>query len=117
MKNYLFVCQHNFTRSRYGAEFFRGFLKGKKKDAKVYSAGIGLVSFFTGRRVNREMLKIMDLIFVMEDYMKDSLIDKFRINKNKIVVLNIEDKYGFLKRRSLDDLDKIFESKNFERYL
>ena len=44
MKNYLFICQHNFIRSRYGAEFFRGFLKGKKREGKVYSAGLGLIA-------------------------------------------------------------------------
>jgi protein-tyrosine-phosphatase len=60
MKKYLFICQHNFTRSRYTEEFFRGFLKGKKKEGKVYSAGLGFSSIFLGRRLNRRLYERSD---------------------------------------------------------
>ena len=117
MKYYLFICQHNFIRSRYGAEFLRGVLKGEKKEGKVYSAGIGLISMFLGRRINKRLLTKMDWIFVMEKYMKDYLIDKFNIDEKKIVVLNIKDIYGPGKSKDVDDLDKLLENKNFEKYL
>lgn len=117
MKNYLFICQHNFIRSRYGAEFFRGFLKGKKKEGNVSSAGLGLIAMILGKKVNKRMLNKMDWIFVMEDYMRDYLIKKFNVNKKKIVVLNIKDIYGFFTRKNVDQLDKILETKAFGKYL
>jgi predicted protein tyrosine phosphatase len=117
MKKYLFICQHNFIRSRYGAEFFRGFLKGENKEGKVYSAGLGWSSLFFGRRVSKRLLGKMNWIFVMENYMKEKLIRKFKIDEKKIVVLNIKDIYGPGKSKDVDDLDKLLENKNFERYL
>ena len=117
VKNYLFVCRHNFTRSKYGAEFFRGFLEGRNKKGNVYSAGIGFISNFLGKRVNKKVLMKSNIIFVMEKYMKDYIVSKFNVDKNKIIILNIKDEYGFLKRKSFDDLGDVFESKHFERYL
>jgi len=117
MKKYIFICQHNFIRSRYGAEFFRGFLKGENKEGKVYSAGLGLVSILFGRRVNRRLLHKMDWIFVMEKYMKDELLNKFKIDEKKIVVLNIKDIYGPGKSKDVDDFDKLLENKNFGKYV
>ena len=117
MKKYLFVCKHNFTRSRYGAEFFRQYLKRAKKQGKVYSAGLLFLLFFFGRRVNRKMLEKMDRIFVMEKYMKDYLIKNFQVDERKIVVLNIKDVYGFLREKPIDDLTKIFEKIDWKKYL
>ena len=117
MKKYIFICQHNFIRSRYGAEFFRGFLKGENKEGKVYSAGLGLVSILFGRRVNRRLLHKMDWIFVMEKYMKDEIIKKFKTDEKKIVVLNIKDIYGPGKSKDVDDFDKLLENKNFVKYI
>ncbi len=117
LKKYLFICQHNFTRSRYGAEFFRGYLKGKKREGRVYSAGLGWISFFLGKRVNKKLLKKVDWIFVMEKYMKDYLIGKFKLDEDKIVVLNIDDFYGFLRRKTVDDLDKILEKIKWNNFL
>lgn len=116
-KNYLFICQHNFTRSKYGAEFFRGYLKALNKNGKVYSAGLGFISNFIGKRVNRKILKKSDKIFVMENYMKNYLMEKFSVEKNKIIVLNIEDVYGFMRRKSLGELDKVFNKINWEKFL
>ena len=117
MKKYIFICQHNFIRSRYVAEFFRGFLRGENIEGKVYSAGLGFISIFFGRRVSSRLLRKMDWIFVMEPYMKDELIRKFKTDEKKIVVLNIKDIYGPGKSKDVDDLDKLFENKNFCRYL
>lgn len=117
MKKYLFICQHNFTRSKYSAEFFRGFLKGRKIEGKIYSAGLGIISIFLGRRINQKLIKKIDWFFVMEDYMKSYLIKKFNIDKKKIVVLNIKDIYGFFRRKTISDLSKLLEKKNLGRYL
>jgi predicted protein tyrosine phosphatase len=99
------------------AEFFRGFLRGENIEGKVYSAGLGFISIFFGRRVSSRLLRKMDWIFVMEPYMKDELIRKFKTDEKKIVVLNIKDIYGPGKSKDVDDLDKLLENKNFCRYL
>ena len=117
MKRYLFVCQHNFTRSKYGAEFFRGYLIGKKVNAKVKSAGIGFSSYFFGKRISKRILRIIDWVFVMEKDMKNYLIEKFNFDKKKIVILNIEDKYGFLRIKNIEELDKKFRKVNWGDYL
>jgi protein-tyrosine-phosphatase len=117
MKKYLFICQHNFIRSRYGAEFFRGILKGEKIEGKVYSAGLGVISILFGRRVNKKLLEKVDWIFVMERYMKEELIRKFKTDGRKIVVLNIKDIYGPGKSKDVDELDKLLENKNFMKYV
>lgn len=114
---YLFVCQHNFTRSKHGAEFFEGYLKGKNLNGVVDSAGIGLISFLIGKRINKEFIKKFDLIFVMEKYMKDFIMEKFNIKPENIVVLGIADVYGFMRRKSVSDLDRVFEGVDWEKYL
>jgi predicted protein tyrosine phosphatase len=117
IKNYLFVCKHNFTRSKYAAEFFRGFLDGEKKKGNVYSVGTGFISHFLGKRVNKKILSKMDLVFVMEKYMKDLIVKNFEFDKNKIVVLNIKDNYGYFSRKGFKDLDKIFKRIKWNTYL
>jgi predicted protein tyrosine phosphatase len=117
MKKYLFICQHNFIRSKYGAEFFRGILKGENKEGKVYSAGLGFISIFLGRRVSKRILHRVDWIFVMEKYMKDELIRKYKIDGKNIIVLNIKDIYGPGKSKDVDDLDKLLENKDFIKYI
>ena len=117
MKRYLFICQHNFSRSKYSAKFFQTYLKGVKKSGKVYSAGLGFISHFLGKRVNKKMVKKMDRVFVMERYMKDYLIKNFSVDKKKIVVLNIKDVYGFLRKKPIGNLDKILRKFNWKKYL
>jgi len=116
MKSYLFVCQHNFTRSKFGADFFRGYLRGKGIAAKVRSAGVGFISNFLGNRVDKKV-KGFDYIFVMEDYMKEYLINKFNVNKTRITVLGIKDEYGLFRKKSMDSLEKFFEKIKWEKYL
>ncbi len=119
MRNCLFVCKHNFTRSKYSAEFFRGYLEGKKlgKKIKIYSAGIGFTSIFLGKRLNHKLISKIDFIFVMEKYMKNLIVKKFDFDKNKIIVLNIKDKYGFLRRNTIEDLDKILRKIDWGKYI
>lgn len=117
MKKYLFVCKHNFTRSKFGAEFFRGYLLAKNKEVKVISRGLGFSSYFFGRKLRRKDLKDTDFIFVMENYMKDKIFEKFNFDKKKIIVLNIKDEYGFGKIKNIEDLDKKFKKINWKKYL
>lgn len=117
MKKYVFICEHNFTRSKYGAEFFNGFLEGKNKKAKVESAGLGFLSIFLGRRINKKILSGSDFVFVMERWMKNYLVEKFNFNSSKIVVLGIKDEYGFLRSKNILDLDKKLKQINWSRYL
>lgn len=58
----------------------------------------------------------MDWIFVMEKYMKDEIIKKFKTNGKNIIVLNIRDIYGPGKSKDVDDMDKLLENKNFMKY-
>ena len=53
----------------------------------------------------------------MEKYMKDLLIKKFKVDKNKIFVLNIKDDYGYFEKGSFEDLDRIFKRINWDRFL
>ena len=117
MNKYIFICKHNFTRSKFGAEFFRGYLRGKKIKGKVYSAGIGFGSIFLGKRINKKYLIGTDYIFVMEKYMKDHIIKKFNFDSKKIIVLNILDDYGLFEKKSIRDLDKKFRKINWNKYL
>jgi len=116
-RKYLFVCQHNFTRSKYGAEFLSGFLEGKKIEAQIDSAGLGIASYFLGKRINSKILNNVNKVFVMEDYMKDYLMNKFKFDQSKIIILNIKDNYGFLKKKSIKELDKLLRKARWERYL
>ena len=118
-KKYLFVCRHNFTRSRYGAEYFLGFLKARGIDARVISAGVGWTSIFFGHRVTKKRLRGVDKIFVMEKYMKDWIFKRFDFDKKNIIVLNIPDEYGIFgfMRYTIEDLNKRFGKVNWKRYI
>lgn len=117
MKEYLFICQHNFTRSKFGAEFLRGYLRGRKIDAKVRSAGMGFLSYFLGKKINKRILNRADKIFVMEKYMEKFLKENFSVEKTKIINLNIKDEYGFLRRKSVDQLDSVLQKINWGKIL
>jgi predicted protein tyrosine phosphatase len=111
------VCRHNFTRSRFGAEFLRGYLNAKKIKADVISRGVGWSSNFIGKRIKKEDLKGMTRIFVMEDYMKDWIVDTFGFDAKKIIVFNIPDDYGFWKKLKVRELDKLFQKIDWKKYL
>lgn len=118
-RKYLFVCKHNFARSKYGEKFLRKYLKENNIEGRVFSAGVGWSSILLGRRVSRKILNGVFRIFVMEDYMKDWIVEKFGVDKRKIVVLNIPDDYGvlFLKKYKLEDLEKIMKKVNWKKYI
>ncbi|MDA3836494.1 MAG: hypothetical protein PF542_02625 [Nanoarchaeota archaeon] len=116
-KKYIFVCQHNFTRSRFGAEFMRGYLKGLGRKATVISRGVGVSSAFLGRRISRKDLNGVTCVFVMEEYMKKDIVDKFDFDSKKVVVLNIPDDYAFFKKKKIVELDRIFQKMEWEKYL
>lgn len=92
MKNYLFVCWQGKSRSPYAAEYFSNILKEKNIEANVISAGITPASPTT---ITKEMCIDADMIFVMEEFLQKKIINKYKINKRKIVNLNILDIYSF----------------------
>ncbi len=116
-KRYLFLCKHNFTRSRYAEDFLRGYLDAKNVKAIISSAGVGWLSVFLGRRINKNILKNVDVVFVMEKYMKNYLVKNFEFARKKIIVMNIKDEYGFLRRKSYLALEKRFEKFDWKKYI
>ncbi len=92
MKNYLFVCWQGKSRSQYAAEYFSNILKERNIKANVISAGITPASPIT---VTKEMCIDADMIFVMEEYLQNKLVNTYKINKRKIVNLNIFDIYSW----------------------
>lgn len=49
--------------------------------------------------------------------MRDYLIEHFGVERKKIIVLNIPDKYGFLRLKNIEDLDKRLERFQWKKYL
>jgi hypothetical protein len=48
--------------------------------------------------------------------MKEAIVRKFKIDEKRIVVLGIKDIYGLFKKKTTDDLGKLLEKINFEKY-
>lgn len=109
-RSYLFVCKYNFIRSKFAEDFFKVYLREKGISANVSSAGLSFFSIFLGKRINKKMLKNFDVVFVMEKYMKDCLVKKFGLEKDKIIVLNV-------KNKSFKKLPKKFEKIDWKKYV
>jgi predicted protein tyrosine phosphatase len=87
-KKLLFVCTANIQRSKTAENLF-------KKDNRflVNSAG---VSVHAKTVLSKELLNWADYVFVMEEWHKKLIQDKFpEINQNKIICLGIPDIYMF----------------------
>jgi predicted protein tyrosine phosphatase len=117
MKKYLFICKNNLTRSKFGAEFLRGYLLAKGINAEVFSRGILFISYLFGRKLRAKDLVGINKIFVMEDYMKEYILKKYKVDNKKIIILEIKDLYGSPFKKSVKELDKHFEKINWDRYL
>ena len=87
---YLFVCMANMNRSPTAEEVFRGLAKSKGIPVKTESAGL---SFLSSQGLNKHLVSEADLIFVMENYMKDQIIQIYNVDPGKIIVLDIPDIY------------------------
>jgi len=85
---YLFVCLANMNRSPAAAMVMEGLARNLPIEA--VSAG---VSPMARRPVSRDLVHRADLIFVMEDYMKQSILRDYDVPGGKIIVLDIPDIY------------------------
>lgn len=84
-KKVLFVCTANIDRSPTAEALL------KRKDGfEVKSAGTWL---HARRRITEELINWADIVFVMERYHKEFLLNLSPVAENKIVVLDIPDIY------------------------
>ena len=90
MRKYLFVCWQNQTRSPYVSRYFDNLLKRMGTQGWVASAGLAESS---NKKVTKEMCNLVDMIFVMEEWMKDELVRKYQVDECKVVNLDILDVY------------------------
>jgi predicted protein tyrosine phosphatase len=67
--------------------------QAKNRDIRCESAGVHPLAV---RRVTKKMADRADTIFVMEDYMKETLEQKFHQPAEKIICLDIPDIYDAL---------------------
>jgi len=67
--------------------------QAKNKDIQCESAGVHQLAV---RRVTKKIADKADIIFVMEDYMKETLEKEFHQPAEKIIYLDIHDIYDAL---------------------
>lgn len=88
MRNILFVCTANFDRSPTAEEMY--------KDDERYEIRSCGTSRYAKKNISQELVDWADQIFVMnekEDNHKSIIIEKFDVNEEKIVDLDIPDIY------------------------
>jgi predicted protein tyrosine phosphatase len=95
----LFVCTANIDRSPTAEGLLR-----HMNGFEVQSAGTWL---HARRRITEELISWADIVFVMERYHKEFLLDLDPLAENKIVVLDIPDIY----RRNDTELIRILKDK------
>jgi len=89
-KHYLFICHANMHRSKTAEEVCRKIAEQYGLEITVSSAGMSQSS---ENPVTKEMVDKADVIFVMEDYMKTGLEQKYKQRPEKIICLDIPDMY------------------------
>jgi len=89
-KHYLFVCAINQNRSITAEHICNQLARATNKDIECESAGIHPTAV---KRVTKEMADRADIIFVMEDHMREILETEFHQPSKKIVCLDIPDIY------------------------
>lgn len=87
---YLFICAANQNRSRAAERICSQLAQAKNRNIRCESAGIHPLAI---RRVTKKMADKADIIFVMEDYMKETLETEFHQPAEKIICLDIPDIY------------------------
>jgi predicted protein tyrosine phosphatase len=88
--HYLFICAVNQNRSRAAELVCSQLAQAENRDIRCESAGIHPLAI---RRVTKKMADKADIIFVMEDYMKEILEKEFHQPAEKIICLDIPDVY------------------------
>ena len=94
----LFICNANFHRSPTAAEVF-------KDKYKTKSAGVG---FIANQPLTEELIKWADIIFVMEDWQRKTMAEKFpkQYLKKMIINLDIPDIYNYMNEKLVTILKK-----------
>lgn len=88
--HYLFICAINQNRSRAAERVCNQLAKAENRDLQCESAGVHPLAV---RRVTKQMAEKADMLFVMEDYMKEILMTEFNQPAEKIICLDIPDIY------------------------
>jgi predicted protein tyrosine phosphatase len=88
--HYLFICAANQNRSRAAERICSQLAEAKNRNIECESAGVHPLAI---RRVTKKMADGADIIFVMEDYMKEILEIEFHQPAEKIICLDIPDIY------------------------
>jgi len=89
-KHYLFICHANINRSKTAEDVCRKIAEQSDLEITISSAGM---SEACANPVSREMVDKADIIFVMEDYMKIQLEQRYNQSPGKIICLHIPDMY------------------------
>jgi predicted protein tyrosine phosphatase len=94
--NILFICSRNIWRSPTAETIYKS-----RQEHNVRSAGTEPSARV---RVSAKSIMWADIIFVMEKKHKQRLLDKFatEIAGKTIVILDIEDEYGFMDEELID---------------
>ncbi len=90
-KLYLFVCRANVDRSPTAEEVCRRMAKKKKAPVKAVSAGISPAAV---RPLTRDLVDAADLIFVMEEWMRDRIVEEYGKHPSEVVCLYIPDAFS-----------------------
>jgi predicted protein tyrosine phosphatase len=88
--HYLFICAINQNRSQAAERICSQLAQANNRNIRCESAGIHPMAV---RRVTKKMADKADIIFVMEDYMKEILETEFHQPAEKIICLDIPDIY------------------------
>ncbi len=86
MKNLLFVCTANLDRSPCAESLFEN-----NKNYEAKSCGIDPLAEIV---ITKEALKWADTIFCMEHEHKQFILNKFKENPDKIIVLNVSNEFA-----------------------
>lgn len=90
-KHFLFICAANMNRSPTARRQCQYLAEKINPALSCDSAGLFEVS---NNPVNQNIIDNSDMVFVMEDYMKEHLLENFEIPESKIIVLDIADRYA-----------------------
>lgn len=96
MLNVIFICNQGINRSRTAAEIFK---------AKYNTKYSGL---FSENSITSEDLLWADIIFVMEDFQRKEISERFPVEylRKKILCLDIPDIYQYMDEKLIKELKR-----------
>ena len=89
-QTYLFVCRANVDRSRTAEDICRKIVQSKGLAIDAVSAG---VSEGADNPLTQDLADRADIIFVMEEWMKEVLQTRFKQSPRKVICLDIPDEF------------------------